>query len=352
MSTNRALSDTILDSEECFNCIECLTPSVTLFRQISPSSPSSIKLTKCIFCRKDVDPYIEREWILVFLDVLLHRLSANRHFYLHRMRNTVTSRKLSSTSTTGRDDGLCTFSLFSLHNSNVSCIFYALVITILDVYLKWQANASTSDDIQPKQIAFMLTFSFVQLWVQVSSIFLLSSYVILPLTQKLFRPKGKRFAVAGCLHHKIFYCLSIPVFYMKLLVSSILIWENSSVVQGLGALLTYSQQYLSLFCIIEHEIVMIIFLNWRIEQQKLNAHTQEDWSYCVHTFLKQNVSQSDTSLLKRGFLLNNTGTVSAMCLLSLVASIILQFIVSIVLSQMLYVPLCRGNSSDILLCIG
>jgi hypothetical protein len=261
---------------------------------------------------------------------------------------------LSSTLTTGRDDGLCTFSLFSLRNSNVSCIFYVLVITILDVYLKCQANASTSDDIQPKQIAFLFTFSFIQLWVQVSSIFLLSSYVILPLTQQLLRQNGKRVAVAvtGCLHHKIFHCLSIPVFYMKLLISSILIWENTSVVRGLGALLTYSQQYLSLFCIIEHEIVMIIFLKWRIEQQKLNEHAAKDLSYWVNIFLKQNVSQSDISLLKRGFLLKNTGTVSAMCLLLLSASIFLQFIVSIFLSQIFYVPLCRGHISDILLCIG
>lgn len=268
---------------------------------------------------------------------------------------------LSSIACAGHNDGLCIFSLFSLHDSYVFYIFFSLIITLLDVYLKCQANALPSHDIQPIQIAVLVIFSFIQLWVQVLFIFLLSSQVILSVTQRLLRQNGNRFAVTCGLHYKIFNCLSIPVFYMKFLVSSILIWENTSVVRALGVLLTYSQQYLSLFCIIEHEIVMGIFSKWVMEQQKLSLHTAEDLSYWVNIFLKKNISQSDTSLLKKGFLLSNTRTVSAMCLLSLGASIILQSIVSIILSHFsnwpllcsgFYVSLYRENSSGFLLCIG
>jgi hypothetical protein len=368
MSTQTAVIEKGLDSEGYYNCIECLTPSMTLFRQISQSSPSSIKLTKCLVCRNDVDHYIEREWILVLLDVLLHRLSANRHLYLHRMRRDMTSRRntagkasMSSFVTTRHIEGLGFFSLFSLHDSYVFYIFFSLVITLLDVYLKYQANASPSFDIQPIQITMLIILSFIQLWVQVLFILLLSSQVILSVSQRLLKQNSKRFAVTCVLRHKIFNCLSIPLFYIKFLVSSILIWENSSVVRALGVLLTFSQQYLSLFCIIEHEIVMGIFSNWVMEQQKLSLHTVEDLSYWVNIFLKKNLSQSETSLLKRGFLLSNTRTVSAMCLLSLGASIILQSTVSIILLRFsnlpllcsgFYVPLHRENSRGFLLCIG
>lgn len=393
--TSSSKVTTIIRTERYFNCIECLTPSTTLYRQIS-SSPSSIKLTKCMACRKDVDPYIEREWILVFLDILLLRLSANRHFYLHRTRRRGTiwrimfsSSSSVSPNTTYYDDDNYSLSLLSLHNSYFSWIFYTCLIILLDAYLKYQANGLIINNSHLIPISFLLSSSLLEHWVQVASIFILSSIVILPrmvkAPQQKYRQNNRKLIAEGGLYHKLFNGLSLPAIYMKILVSSILIWENTNIVRGLGALLIRCQQYLSFFCIIQHEIVTMIFMDWIKEQQQQQAssysnsiitqekceslenknNNTEDISYWVNLFLIKNSSTADTSFLQtclqRTFLLNNTGVLMAMSLFSIGASVMLQSLVSLSISRLspcpllcsgFYVSLSRKSGTNFSLCVG
>jgi hypothetical protein len=65
-----------------YRCIHCLTPCDSLYRQYGIST---IKLSQCSNCKRDVDPYCEREWFLVILDCILLREEAYRHVLFHRL---------------------------------------------------------------------------------------------------------------------------------------------------------------------------------------------------------------------------------------------------------------------------
>jgi hypothetical protein len=63
-------------------CTNCSRPTDTLYKVFS--NPGSIQLTTCASCGRDVDPYIEREWLLVIMDCVLHRPGAFRHVLYNR----------------------------------------------------------------------------------------------------------------------------------------------------------------------------------------------------------------------------------------------------------------------------
>lgn len=63
-------------------CTNCRRPTDTLYRVFS--NPGSIQLTTCVSCGRDVDPYIEREWLLVIMDCVLHRPEAFLHVLYNR----------------------------------------------------------------------------------------------------------------------------------------------------------------------------------------------------------------------------------------------------------------------------
>mmetsp|Transcript_9261 Transcript_9261/g.18447 ORF Transcript_9261/g.18447 Transcript_9261/m.18447 type:complete len:448 (+) Transcript_9261:174-1517(+) len=59
-------------------CVYCGTPCAVLYRQLT-NSLSSIKAMHCERCQRIVDPYIEREWLLVVIDCILLRPESYRH---------------------------------------------------------------------------------------------------------------------------------------------------------------------------------------------------------------------------------------------------------------------------------
>lgn len=70
-----------------YQCIYCATPCDALYRVYGASASKTIKLNRCIQCQRDVDPYCERELMLVVLDCLLFREEAYRHLFFHRYRD-------------------------------------------------------------------------------------------------------------------------------------------------------------------------------------------------------------------------------------------------------------------------
>ncbi|CAB9529429.1 Protein ARV1 [Seminavis robusta] len=58
-----------------YHCIHCLSPSDSTHRQFG----REIKLTSCSQCGQNVDPYVERDGLLVAMDCLLLREEAYRH---------------------------------------------------------------------------------------------------------------------------------------------------------------------------------------------------------------------------------------------------------------------------------
>ena len=100
-------------------CIHCCAPSATLYRQFNVSL-SSIQTTSCTNCQKLVDPYCEREWLLLVIDCILLREEAYRHvlFNLEDL-----------------------YRLLTVHK----CLQFAFAWSVVDTYLKWETLAEVNE---------------------------------------------------------------------------------------------------------------------------------------------------------------------------------------------------------------
>eukprot|EP01080_Neovahlkampfia_damariscottae_P002471 gene2471-3180_t len=58
-----------------YHCIECGTETDSLSNEIK----NEIRLNICKNCNQYVDKYIEYEFIIIFIDLLLHKIPAYRH---------------------------------------------------------------------------------------------------------------------------------------------------------------------------------------------------------------------------------------------------------------------------------
>jgi len=74
-----SLSPPPLECRYMYVCVYCGSPCAALYRQLNKNSLSSIKAMHCERCQRIVDPYIEREWLLVVIDCILLRPEAYRH---------------------------------------------------------------------------------------------------------------------------------------------------------------------------------------------------------------------------------------------------------------------------------
>mmetsp|Transcript_13313 Transcript_13313/g.31347 ORF Transcript_13313/g.31347 Transcript_13313/m.31347 type:complete len:411 (+) Transcript_13313:53-1285(+) len=70
-----------LPPRNLYVCVYCGMPCSALYRQLNKNSLSSIKAMHCEWCHRIVDPYVEREWLLVAIDCILLRPEAYRHIF-------------------------------------------------------------------------------------------------------------------------------------------------------------------------------------------------------------------------------------------------------------------------------
>ena len=110
-------------------CVSCLAPTQTLLTQYS--TRSALKLTRCQTCGLDVDPYVEREELLVSFDLILHRIAAYRHVLFNR-------------------DPLADF---EIRRYRVRAVKISLGVALLDAYIKFEAIrfANFSNDGVPEE---------------------------------------------------------------------------------------------------------------------------------------------------------------------------------------------------------
>ncbi|XP_074582257.1 protein ARV 2-like isoform X3 [Curcuma longa] len=57
-------------------CVNCAREMPSLYVQYSPGN---IRLMKCEYCRAVADPYIECEFMIILIDLILHKRKAYRH---------------------------------------------------------------------------------------------------------------------------------------------------------------------------------------------------------------------------------------------------------------------------------
>merc|ERR1740117_2062550 len=101
-SSSSSMSSSSMSSNttKSYVCVFCGTPCAALYRKLTSTSTStsttttttsrsttstssttisSIKAMNCDICQRIVDPYTEREWLLVAIDCILLRPEAYRH---------------------------------------------------------------------------------------------------------------------------------------------------------------------------------------------------------------------------------------------------------------------------------
>ncbi|ORY94474.1 Arv1 protein [Syncephalastrum racemosum] len=66
-------------------CVECGAPVRTLYTQYSKDN---IRLTSCEACNEFADKYIEHDFVIIFIDMLLHKPQVYRHLLLNRISQT------------------------------------------------------------------------------------------------------------------------------------------------------------------------------------------------------------------------------------------------------------------------
>lgn len=65
-----------------YRCVECGFPIKTLYIQYSPGN---IRLMKCGICKAVADEYIECEFMIIAIDLILHKPKAYRHLFYNML---------------------------------------------------------------------------------------------------------------------------------------------------------------------------------------------------------------------------------------------------------------------------
>ncbi|GAM24282.1 hypothetical protein SAMD00019534_074570 [Acytostelium subglobosum LB1] len=74
--------------EHTMICIECGRPVNDVYKEFGKAGSGNIRLTRCGHCKQIADKYVEYDFIIVFLDLFLHKPQAYRHLLFNRQTYT------------------------------------------------------------------------------------------------------------------------------------------------------------------------------------------------------------------------------------------------------------------------
>lgn len=258
-------------------CVHCGTPSAALYRQLS-ASLSSIKAVACTVChQRQVDPYMEREWLLVVIDAMLLRPEAYRHilFNVVVIDNVVGEEAERGG---GRKKTVVTSSSKTLIPpqartlSRRQALQLVVVSCLLQACLKWETLVRWRDDHPHQSDENLLYDRFLEDMTR-NDTTTTTTHNILPtknvilffplflVITSLLEATLQWLAVFTCLrlqqcsnkstHHHAKKRLAVQVFWALLLPMAfhivtvmVLVWENSSMTRGLASVLVSSWQIL------------------------------------------------------------------------------------------------------------
>jgi hypothetical protein len=71
-------------------CISCRTPVRTLYTTYSKADDRAlgkgVRLTQCPVCKKFADKYVEHDFVVLFIDLVLIKAEVYRHLLFNRLR--------------------------------------------------------------------------------------------------------------------------------------------------------------------------------------------------------------------------------------------------------------------------
>jgi hypothetical protein len=205
-------------SNQDYYCVHCATPCDSLYRQYE-TSVSNIKLTRCNLCLSNVDPYVEREWLLVILDCLLLRTEAYRHVLWHRLRSKRVWQSL-------------------------------LASSLLAAYLGYEeANRKSQDVVVNRQGDSSNLFWVLWLQSMLDMVVLWLGMALVVATRANQRNRNNATS-PSTLMLLLFWALTLPS-ALNVVTILVLVWENSSTVKQLASVYVLLMQCLGVRVVME-----------------------------------------------------------------------------------------------------
>ena len=246
-------------------CTNCASPTPTLYKVYS--TPGSIQLTTCKGCGNDVDPYIEREWLLVFMDCVLHRHEAYRHVLYNREPFSKIGVQTDSHQQHGVDsDGDNESSDFCLRH----LLRYTFIASLIRTYF-WHAateGEETENSQENNNNLAVLLLVLVQSFVGeiIMAIATITFSAILVRTTSMGKGRGnnsskdaKHSDISSSLffYSRLYLAVTIPSFFYFVTIFA-LIWENSTTVCMLGTLFVLSLQRIAVATVVDERLKRVV----------------------------------------------------------------------------------------------
>ncbi|RKP08548.1 Arv1 protein [Thamnocephalis sphaerospora] len=116
-------------------CVECGRPVNTLYTEYSKGN---IRLTPCDACGRFVDKYVELDFVVIFIDLLLHKPQVYRHLLFNRLEY--------------YDKGF-----------HPSVAKLAVLLVLFDVYIRWYRLERYYADVMPEFFSHNALVQYVYL---------------------------------------------------------------------------------------------------------------------------------------------------------------------------------------------
>jgi hypothetical protein len=212
--------------QQQYRCVECCAPATSLYKEYTKTS---IKLTSCDRCNRNVDPYVERDWPLVVLDCVLLRLPAYRHVLWN------------STATTTRDVIADKGTPSSQHNRSMSMrqiIMFAVMACLLQSHLHWEGLRTEEplDSLDQDMFMKLLIYSTSGLVVQGVVNYAAGTFL------------SSEEARKDLPFEKMSLGLILPLTF-SVVTTLVMVWENTWTVRLLGRLLETVFQFTAMLVV-------------------------------------------------------------------------------------------------------
>ena len=274
-------------------CVYCGTPCACLYRQLNKKSLSSIKAMHCKACHRIVDPYIEREWLLVILDCILLRPEAYRHVLYNNQDLSWYVR-----SNHHKDNEIRENKANSLIGSRIpNLVQWTLVSSLFHALLKWKALLYAQQQKQYTRYGVSMPLELISvnpesptllraIFVTTSFLDLLAQWLAIYGFLKLFsrHDNTRSSSPSHSIGYQIYLALLLPTSFQTVCVL-VLLWEDSKTAIALGSLLiamwqclgislisiqTFSSKRLGMVC--TPLVGIVVLMTWRFGIGQFLAH--------------------------------------------------------------------------------
>jgi hypothetical protein len=277
--TSSSSSSSNTTTNNSYVCVFCGTPCAALYRKLTSTttdvSLSSIKAMNCDICQRIVDPYTEREWLLVAIDCILLRPEAYRHVLYNNQdlslpwssckdknKNNISDSQNNNENNDDNNNNHTTTTTTTTTATNTKIIVHRLVqwtiiSSLLHAYLKWetfvqeelhqqqeQDSSSTSSSLLPLYTIFVIT-SILDILVQWLAIY---GFMKIVSSRRRGVVSSSRTVVSSTstrVAYQIFLALLLPKSFQVVTIC-VLIWENSNTTRSFGSILIACWQCLAI----------------------------------------------------------------------------------------------------------